>query len=139
MKIQPKWKMTRSDCPPQWGCSNENENVFGISFWFFSLITRTTQTFSGKNFFIKMSCLHKYIKEIGKRLEENLPILWLLQERENVNYFFKKGRYDGDWSPNLVCNMFVQVSVKEWCWSESNSTFEDVQLWNDWGKEKRVF
>ena len=105
MKIQQNPKMSQSEIPLWWERSNEDGNSFENCFWFFSLITRTTQNFSEKKIFsIKMWCFHKYFTDIEQKMEENLGIFGWLQERQNVNCFFKKDRYHGDWSPNLVGN-----------------------------------
>ena len=150
LTLQKSFKKWKSNQNEKWldltvhhdeGVQMKMKTYLEYHFGFFRLLPERLKLFLEKIFFIKMSCLHKYIKEIGKRLEENLPILWLLQERENVNYFFKKGRYDGDRPPNLVCNIFVQVSVKEWCWSESNSTIKLSKMFNFgiFGVRKNMF
>ena len=73
---------------------------------FFVYYQNDSKFFWKKIFSIKMWCFHKYFTDIEQKMEENLGIFGWLQERQNVNCFFKKDRYHEDWSPNLVGNTF---------------------------------
>ena len=82
------------------------KRVWNIILVFFAYYQNDSKFFWKKIFSIKMWCFHKYFTDIEQKMEENLGIFGWLQERQNVNCFFKKDRYHGDWPPNLVGNTF---------------------------------